>query len=102
MLYLAAPMIVIAIFLQVASGAQRQPLVLEHLELDAPAGYSLEKRPGPDFAVYYHLFIDADSESTLKEAQAMAATLRPTANKARRRSGASVLPNKWMLMTRPS
>jgi hypothetical protein len=162
-------MIVLTLLLQVASAAQQQTLVLEHLELDAPPGYSLEKRRGPDFAVYYlrspsnacglgvyfgnhptrdavpsgsvrreplrlgrrkanwsiwetqeagvrtlhaavvaekpfgneppysthlHVFIDADSEATLKQAQAIAATLRPTPSKTKPGSGASVLPNK--------
>jgi hypothetical protein len=150
-------MMVLAVLLQIVAGPKQQTFVMEHLELDAPAGYSLEKKPGPDFAVYYlrpssgasalgvylgnhpsrddvpsdsarreplrlgrrktnwtiwetveagvrtlhaeviaekpfgneppysthlHLFIDTDSEFTLKAMQAIAATLRPTANKA--------------------
>src|SRR5262245_56555710 len=46
-------MIALAILLQVASGAERQILVLEHLEIYAPSGYALYKKSGPDFAVYY-------------------------------------------------
>ena len=33
--------------------AGTQPLVLEHLVLDAPEGWVLENRRGPDFAVFY-------------------------------------------------
>jgi hypothetical protein len=42
-----------AIFVTVLAAASGHTLAIEHLELDAPAGYVLETKTGPDFAVYY-------------------------------------------------